>query len=66
MPGVLALCNACNKKVSYEEIKHEGKRTVWVAEQRKFRISSTVARPSGTRLPRCLRSCVRSDAFSCN
>jgi len=41
-------------------------RTVCVAEQRKFLISSTVAKPSGTRLPRCLRNCVKTDALSCN
>ncbi len=41
-------------------------RTVCVAEQRNVRISSTVVKPSGTRLPRCLRSCVNTDALSCN
>ncbi len=41
-------------------------RTVCVAEQRKSFISSIVVKPSGTRLPRCLRNCVRTDALSCN
>jgi len=41
-------------------------RTVCVAEQRNVRISSTVVKPSGTRLPRCLRNCVNTDALSCN
>ena len=31
-------------------------RTVWVAEQRNSRNSSMVVKPSGTRLPRCLRN----------